>query len=380
MSADFDWQPHTGISSGFEGVLYPECQYLLARTLARVAKCWAGEVLYSADIWMIGVVVKACLCKSFGPPSSLVVEDIAAPDAGLGEVVVRVKACALNFFDTLIIKGKYQYKPEMPFSPSAEFSGIVEQVGENVTAFTPGDRVMGYMRWGAARELIAVPAKDLVPLPEEIPFETAAGLIVTYGTTLHAYRDRANLKSGETVAVLGASGGVGQAAVEIASVMGAKVIACASSEEKLAFARTLGAELTVDYSRQPLKESLKDLTGGTGVDVVYDPVGGDLSEQALRATAWEGRFLVIGFAAGDIPRIPLNIVMLKGCDVMGVFWGAAIDRDPEGHRKNMHQLLAWVQDGKLKPHIHGTYPLEDIGAALDEIAARRVRGKVIVTM
>lgn len=350
-------------------------------TLARVAERQAGDVLRTLPLTrMIEVVVKACLCKSFGPPSSLVVDDIAAPDAEPGDVVVRVKACALNFFDTLIIQGKYQYKPEMPFSPSAEFSGVVEQVGENVTAFAPGDRVMGYMRWGAARELVAVPAEDLVSLPDEIPFETAAGLIVTYGTTLHAYRDRANLKPGETVAVLGASGGVGQAAVEIASVMGAKVIACASSEEKLAFARTLGADLTVDYSQQPLKESLKDLTGGTGVDVVYDPVGGDLSEQALRATAWEGRFLVIGFAAGDIPRIPLNIVMLKGCDVMGVFWGAAIDRDRKGHRKNMQQLLAWVQEGKLKPHIHGTYPLEDIGAALDEIAARRVRGKVIVTM
>jgi NADPH2:quinone reductase len=323
--------------------------------------------------------VKACLCTSYGPPSDLVIEEIAEPVAGPGEVVVQVKACALNFFDTLIIRGKYQYKPEMPFSPSAEFAGVVEAVGEGVAGLAAGDRVMGYMRCGAAREKVVVREIDLVPLPQDVAFETAAGLSVTYGTTLHAYRDRAGLKAGETVAVLGASGGVGQAAVEIAALMGARVIACASSEEKLAFARSLGAELTVDYSRQPLKETLKELTQGRGIDVVYDPVGGELSEQALRATAWEGRFLVIGFAAGDIPKIPLNLVMLKGCDIRGVFWGAALDRDPEGHRANMAELLDWVRSGKLKPHIHAVYPLEEIATALEEIAARRVQGKVIVT-
>lgn len=323
--------------------------------------------------------MKACLCTSYGPPSDLVIEDIAEPVAGPGEVVVQVKACALNFFDTLIIRGKYQYRPEMPFSPSAEFAGIVESVGDGVAGFAAGDRVMGYMRSGAAREKVAVREIDLVPLPEDVAFETAAGLSVTYGTTLHAYRDRAALKAGETVAVLGASGGVGQAAVEIATLMGAKVIACASSEEKLAFARSLGAELTVDYSREPLKERLKDLTQGRGVDVVYDPVGGDLSEQALRATAWEGRFLVIGFAAGDIPKIPLNLVMLKGCDIRGVFWGAALERDPAGHRANMTELLDWVRAGRLKPHIHAVYPLAEIATALEEIAERRVQGKVIVT-
>lgn len=323
--------------------------------------------------------MKACLCTSYGPPSDLVIEDIAEPVAGPGEVVVQVKACALNFFDTLIIRGKYQYRPEMPFSPSAEFAGIVESVGDGVAGFAAGDRVMGYMRSGAAREKVAVREIDLVPLPEDVAFETAAGLSVTYGTTLHAYRDRAALKAGETVAVLGASGGVGQAAVEIATLMGAKVIACASSEEKLAFARSLGAELTVDYSREPLKERLKDLTQGRGVDVVYDPVGGDLSEQALRATAWEGRFLVIGFAAGDIPKIPLNLVMLKGCDIRGVFWGAALERDPAGHRANMTELLDWVRAGRLKPHIHAVYPLAEIAMALEEIAERRVQGKVIVT-
>jgi len=322
--------------------------------------------------------VKACLCKSLGPASSLVVEEISEPVAKAGEVIVRVEACALNFFDTLIIRGKYQFKPELPFSPSAEFAGVVEAAGEGVTDFSPGDRVMGYMRWGAAREKVAVRAEDIIPLPYDVGFETAAGLIVTYGTTLHAYRDRADLKPGETVAVLGASGGVGQAAVEIAAVMGAKVIACASSEDKLAFAKSLGAEMTIDYSAKPLKETLKALTDGRGVDVVYDPVGGELAEQALRATAWEGRFLVIGFASGDIPKIPLNLLLLKGCDMRGVFWGEALKRNPEGHRENMAQLLEWVRDGRLKPHVHAVYPLEDIGTALEEIAARKVRGKVII--
>ncbi|MEP4768706.1 MAG: NADPH:quinone oxidoreductase family protein [Roseibium sp.] len=323
--------------------------------------------------------MKACLCKTFGPPSNLNVEELPEPVAGPEDVIVRVKACALNFFDTLIIEGKYQYKPEMPFSPSAEFSGVVETVGSDVSEFKTGDRVMGYMRCGAAREKVVVSADDLIALPEGISFETAAGLTVTYGTTLHAFRDRAQLKPGETVAVLGASGGVGQAAVEIATIMGAKVIACASSEEKLAFAKSLGADELLDYSKEPLKDALKGLTNGKGVDVVYDPVGGDLSEQALRATAWEGRFLVIGFAAGDIPKIPLNLALLKGCDIRGVFWGAALERNPDQHKDNMKQLLEWVRDGKLRPHIHAVYPLEEIATALDEIAARRVFGKVIIT-
>lgn len=322
--------------------------------------------------------MKASLCKSLGPPSNLVIEDIADPLAGPGEVVVKVEACALNFFDTLIIQGKYQFKPEPPFSPGAEFAGVVEAIGDGVSGFAPGDRVMGYMTWGAARQKVCVDAGSLIHLPQEISFEVAAGLTVTYGTTMHAFRDRANLKAGETVAVLGASGGVGQAAVEIAAVMGARVIACASSEEKLAFARSLGAHEAVDYSKGSLKDALKELTGGNGVDVVYDPVGGDLSEQALRATAWEGRFLVIGFAAGDIPKIPLNLTLLKGCDIRGVFWGAALKRDLQGHKDNMAQLLKWVEDGKVKPHIHAVYPMEELPDALEQIAARKVFGKVII--
>jgi len=322
--------------------------------------------------------LKACLCKAFGPPSSLVVEDLPEPDPAPGEVVVSVQACALNFFDTLIIQGKYQYKPDLPFSPSAEFAGVVERTGDGVSSFSPGQRVMGYMKWGAARQKVSVDQDMLVPLPDAIPFDIAAGLSVTYGTTLHAFRDRGALKPGETVAVLGASGGVGQAAVEIAKLMGAEVIACASSQEKLAFAKSLGADHLLDYSAEPLKDRLKELTGGKGVDVVYDPVGGDLSEQAVRATGWEGRFLVIGFAAGDIPKIPLNLLLLKGCDLRGVFWGESLARNPGGHRQNMAQLLDWVEAGQLKPHIHATYPLEGIPQALEDIAARKVLGKVII--
>ena len=323
--------------------------------------------------------MKACLCTKFGPPSDLVIENLPDPAPSEGEVLVRVKAFALNFFDTLIIQGKYQFKPEMPFSPSAEFAGVVEATGAGVEEVKVGDRVMGYIKWGAARELVLATEDELVRLPDEVSFESAAGLAVTYGTTLHAFRDRAALQAGETVAVLGASGGVGQAAVEIAKQMGAKVIACASSPEKLSFAREIGADQTIDYSTQPLKETLKDLTDGMGADVVYDPVGGELTEQALRATGWEGRYLVVGFAAGEIPKIPLNIVMLKGCNVLGVFWGEAVVRDPEGHKENMTQLLEWVAEGKLKPHVHATYPMDQISDALTEIADRKVRGKVIVT-
>ncbi|ADZ68613.1 Oxidoreductase, zinc-binding dehydrogenase family [Polymorphum gilvum SL003B-26A1] len=309
----------------------------------------------------------------------MTVETLPDPVCGPGEVLVRVRAFALNFFDTLIIEGKYQLRPEMPFSPSAEFSGVVEAVGDGVERFAPGDAVIGYVRYGAARDLVVAVEDDLVALPDGISFEAAAGLSVTYGTTLHAFRDRAGLKPGERVAVLGAAGGVGQAAVEIGVLMGAEVIACASSDDKLAFARSLGAAHTINYDSESLKDRLKALTGGEGVDVVYDPVGGELAEQALRATAWQGRFLVVGFASGTIPKIPLNLVLLKGCDIRGVFWGESIVRDPEGHWANMAQILDWVRQGRLNPHIHAVYPLDQTAEALAEIAGRSVRGKVIVT-
>lgn len=322
--------------------------------------------------------MKALLCTRYGTPDDLEYADIADPQPGPGEAVVRIAAAALNFFDTLIIAGKYQYKPDMPFSPAAEFAGEVERIGAGVQDLKPGDRVLGYAGYGAARERIALAADRLVRIPDAVDFDRAAGLCVTYGTTLHALKDRARLQPGETLAVLGASGGVGVAAVELGKIMGARVIACASSAEKVKFARDHGADDGIDYAAEDLKEALRHLTGGRGADVIYDPVGGAYSEAALRAIAWQGRFLVVGFAAGDIPKLPLNLVLLKGCDVLGVFWGAWTERDPAGHRANTAQLLDWVAQGKLSSHVHAVYPLAEAPAALKQIAARKVMGKVIL--
>jgi NADPH:quinone reductase len=324
--------------------------------------------------------MKAVLCKAWGPPETLVVEEIAEPEPGPGEVVLAVKAVGLNFFDTLIIEGKYQYKPDLPFSPGAEVAGVVSALGRHVQGFAEGDRVMGHVFWGGCREKVVVAADRVVLLPSGIGFEAAAGLTVTYGTTIHALRDRAQMKPGETLVVLGAAGGVGQAAVEVGKVMGARVIACASSDEKLAFCRRLGADETVNYTQQDLKLTLKKLTDGKGVDVVYDAVGGGYTEPALRALAWNGRLLVIGFAAGEIPRIPLNLVLLKGCQIVGVFWGEHTRREPERHRTNMATLLNWCASGRITPHVHRTYALEETPAALQAIARREVIGKAIVVI
>jgi NADPH2:quinone reductase len=322
--------------------------------------------------------MKALLCTRYGGPDDLELADIAVPEPAAGEALVKVAAAALNFFDTLIIAGKYQVKPPMPFSPAAEFAGTVEKLGPGVSGLKVGDRVLGYGGHGAAREYIALTADRLVKIPDSVDFDHAAGLCVTYGTTLYALKDRANLKSWETLAVLGASGGVGVAAVELGKLMGARVIACASSAEKIAFARQHGADEGIDYSKEDLKEGLRRLTQGRGVDVIYDPVGGPYSEPALRSMAWEGRFLVIGFAAGEIPKIPLNLVLLKSCDVRGVLWGGWIERDKHGHRANTEQLLAWAAEGKLSTHVHAVYPLGEAAKALKAIAARQVMGKVIL--
>ena len=322
--------------------------------------------------------MKALLCTHYGTPDDLELVDIPDPAPGPGEAVVRIEAAALNFFDTLIIAGKYQTKPAFPFSPSAEFAGTVDSVGPDVAALKPGDRVLGFCSYGAARERIAIDAGKLVKIPDSLDVDRAAGLCVTYGTTLHALKDRARLKPGETLAVLGASGGTGLAAIELGKIMGARVIACASSPEKLAFARRHGADDGIDYAADDLKEALRRTTGGKGADVIYDPVGGDYAESALRSIAWEGRFLVVGFAAGEIPKLPLNLVLLKSCDVLGVFWGAWTARDPQGHRTNTEQLLAWCAEGKLSSHVHATYPLRDAPAALKAIAGRQVMGKVIL--
>jgi NADPH2:quinone reductase len=289
-----------------------------------------------------------------------------------------VKAAALNFFDTLIIAGKYQMKPAFPFSPAAEFAGVVDRVGAGVTALKPGDRVAASMGYGAARECVVIAANRLARVPDNVDFDRAAGLLITYGTTLHALKDRAKLKAGETLAVLGASGGVGLAAVELGKEMGARVIACASSEHKLALARQHGADAVINYAAEDLREALRRATDGKGPDVIYDPVGGPYSEPALRAIGWEGRFLVVGFAAGDIPKLPLNLVLLKNCDVRGVFWGAWSEREPEAHRANIAQLLTWCADGKLAVHIHRIFPLAQTAQALKALAGRSVMGKVIL--
>jgi|SRR6185437_4102564 len=322
--------------------------------------------------------MKALLCTHYGTPDDLELADIADPTPGPGEVVVRIKAAALNFFDTLIIAGKYQTKPAFPFSPAAEFAGMIETLAPDVTSLKIGDRVLGMTGYGAARERIAVAAGKLVKLPDGLDFDRAAGLCVTYGTTLHALKDRARLKSGETLAVLGASGGVGLAAIELGKLMGARVIACASSAEKIEFARRHGADDGIDYGKDDLKDALRRVTEGRGADVIYDPVGGAYAEAAIRSIAWLGRYLVVGFAAGEIPKLPLNLVLLKGCDVLGVFWGSWTERDPAGHRVNTEQLLAWAVQGKLSSHVHAVYSLAEAPAALKAIAARQVMGKVIL--
>ena len=322
--------------------------------------------------------MKAILCTHFAGPDELELADLPQPKAGPGQAVVQVKAAALNFFDLLMIAGKYQHKPPFPFSPASEFAGIVESIGAGVADVVAGDRVMGSIGWGAARERVVVPATQLVKLPANLDFERAAGLTVTYATTLYALRVRASLKSGESLAVLGASGGTGLAAIEIGKVMGARVIACASSDEKLAFARSHGADETVNYASEDLRAALKRGGGERGIDVIYDPVGGPYAEPAVRSLGWEGRYLVIGFAAGEIPKLPLNLVLLKSCDIRGVLWGGWTLRDPQGQRALMTDIVRWAADGKLTAHVHAVYPLSDIATALKVIADRKVMGKIVL--
>ena len=324
--------------------------------------------------------MQAALCKTLDGPDAITIEQLPEPSPGPGEVVVRVKAAALNFLDTLICRGKYQYKPALPFSPAAECAGVVQAVGAGVSSLEVGDRVCGYLGWGCARELVAAKAEVWVKVPAAVSDAAAAGLGVTYGTAIHGLKDRAKLQSGETVAVLGASGGAGLAAVEVARRLGAEVIAVASTAEKLAVCRERGAAQTIDYATEDLKQRLRDLTGGRGVDVIYDCVGGDHAEAALRSIAWEGRFLVVGFAAGTIPKIPLNLLLLKNCAMLGVFWGEMTIRQPALQRANMREVLGWVAAGDLAPHIHASYPLSQIGLAITSLDRREVKGKVVVTL
>jgi NADPH:quinone reductase len=324
--------------------------------------------------------MRAVLCRQYGPPESLTVEAVEDPTAGDGQVVVDVKACAVNFPDVLIIQNLYQFKPPLPFSPGAEFAGVVSAVGAGVDGVSVGDRVFASTGWGGLAEKIAVGAGSLIPIPDGIDFGPASSFLYAYGTSHYALKDRAGLQPGESLVVLGAAGGVGLAAVELGAFMGATVIAAASSDDKLDLCRQYGATETINYATEDLKTRIRELTGGAGADVVYDPVGGPYSEPALRAIAWAGRFLVIGFAAGDIPAIPLNLALLKGCDIVGVFWGAFVGREPERHRQNVEELVGWWRDGKLRPHVSSTYPLERAAEAIRELVDRKAKGKVVVAI
>jgi NADPH2:quinone reductase len=319
--------------------------------------------------------MRAVLCKQLGLPETLVVEDVPSPVAGKGQVVLAVKACGVNFPDTLIIQGKYQFKPELPFSPGGEVAGVVKEVGDGVTSPQRGDRVIAFNTWGGFAEEMVVEADRTIPIPDSMDFVPASGFVLTYGTSYHALKDRAQLKRGETLLVLGASGGVGIAAVQLGKMMGARVIAATSTEQKLQVCK----DNVINYAEQDLRARIKELTSGEGVDVIYDPVGGPYSEAALRDMAWNGRFLVVGFAAGDIPKVPLNLTLLKGCSIVGVFWGAFTRKEPENNRRNNEELMQFFAQGKVKPHIHATYPLERAADALNDVMHKRVSGKVVLT-
>jgi len=324
--------------------------------------------------------MKAVLCKAYGPPESLVIEDIEPLKPGKGQVVISVKACGVNFPDTLIIQGKYQSRPPLPFIPGNEVAGTVKEIGEGVERVKVGDQVMAFTGLGGFAEEVVADAAHLIPMPRGMDFITASAFVLTYGTSHHALKDRAQLKPGETLLVLGASGGVGIAAVELGKVMGAHVIAAASTSEKLEVSKQHGADEVINYGAEDLKDRVKQLTGGKGVDVAFDPVGGNYSEPVLRGMAWNGRFLVIGFAAGDIPRIPLNLPLLKGCSIVGVFWGTFTEREPEHNSENLQELLTWFSEGKLKPRISATYPLESAAQALNDIMNRKVTGKAVLVI
>ncbi len=322
--------------------------------------------------------MKAVLCKTYGPPESLVLEDVEPLKSGRGQVVIGVKACGVNFPDTLIIQGKYQFKPPMPFSPGSEVAGVVKETGAGIEHVKVGDHVIAFTGHGGFAEEVLAEAVQLIPMPKGMDFTIASAFVLTYGTSHYALKDRAQLKPGETLLVLGAAGGVGLAAVEIGKVMGARVIAAASSDEKLEVCKQHGADEVINYSSEDLRERLKELTSGEGVDVVYDPVGGNYSEAALRGMAWGGRFLVIGFTTGEIPRIPLNLTLLKGCSIVGVFWGSFTARDPKRGQEHLQELLTWFETGKIKPLISATYPLSRAADALNDIMNRKVTGKVVL--
>jgi NADPH2:quinone reductase len=322
--------------------------------------------------------MKAVLCKTWGLPDTLVVENLPEVVPGPGQIAIDVQAAGVNFPDVLIIQNKYQFRPELPFTPGSELAGVIRAVGEGVSGFKPGDKVLAFVSQGAFAQQIAVPAKMAMPMPPGLDFDTAAAVTLTYGTSHHAVVDRAQLKAGETMLVLGAAGGVGLAAIEIGKALGARVIAAASSDEKLEVCKAHGADATINYSTEDLREAIKATTDGKGPDVIYDPVGGSYTEPAFRSIAWRGRYLVIGFANGEIPKLPLNLPLLKGASVVGVFWGEFTKREPKANVAAMQELMKWMAEGKIKPHISGRYALAETAQALNDMAARKVTGKVVI--
>jgi len=322
--------------------------------------------------------MKAILCTEFGGPEKLVFGETPDPVPGPRQILIAVEACGVNFPDVLIIQNKYQFKPVLPFSPGGEVAGKVISVGSEVTNFQIGQSVLALCGWGGFAEKVAVDANRVFGLPSGLPSKIAATTLYTYGTSYHALKDRATLQEGETLLVLGAAGGVGLAAVELGKLMGARVIAAASSEEKLALCREKGADLTINYELEDLKSQIKELTEGKGVDVVYDSVGGRYTESALRSTAWKGRYLIVGFANGEIPQIPMNLPLLKGCSIIGVFWGQFSTLEAKASFQNTKQLMAWIQDGKIRQHIGRIYSLENAPEALQAILDRKMLGKGVV--
>ncbi len=323
--------------------------------------------------------MKAVVCESYGAPNSLVVKDVDPVSPSRGQVRVSVRAAGVNFPDALMVRGLYQFKPPFPFSPGMEISGVVEELGEGVEDFAVGDRVAATLPWGGFAEEVVVDAIQLMRVPQGMSPEVAAAFVLTYATSHYALKTRAQLKEGEQLLVLGASGGVGLSAVQLGKAMGARVIAAASTAEKLELCKAHGADAVINYAEEDLKKRAKELSGG-GVDVIYDPVGGDYAEPALRAIGWEGRYLVIGFAAGDIPKIPLNLILLKSCQVVGVFWGSFVAREIDQHKANVAELSQMILSGKLKPHISLSLPLQEAAQALEALEARKVQGKAVLVL
>jgi NADPH2:quinone reductase len=324
--------------------------------------------------------VKAIVCKNYGPPENLLVEDVPSPQLEPNQVRIAVKACGVNFPDFLIIAGLYQVKPSLPFTPGAELSGEIIEVGGDVEHLLPGQRILAMTQYGCMAEEVCVNAAAVMPIPDSMEYETAAGFILTYGTAYHALKQRGQLQANETLLVLGAAGGVGLAAVELGTTMGAKVIAAASSDDKLALAKEYGATHVINYAENGIKNAVKEFSRGRGADVIVDPVGGDLFDDCLRSVAWNGRILVIGFAGGKIQSIPANLPLLKGSSIVGVFWGRFTEQQPARHLANTKELLALFVTGKLRPHISRTFPLEEAATAIRCLADRRALGKVVITI